>query len=78
MSKRDEIQPHDLILIKHELSEIDLVNKGFSQEDAHTISNKLYNYAEACDAFYISLKGTGANTSINAGGIRRPLDKHTH
>ena len=78
MSKHDEIEPHDILLIKHELSKIDLVNKGFTQEDAHNISNKLYNYADACDVFYDSLNMNPHATTINAGAIRRILDRHTH
>lgn len=42
------IQKHDIILIKHEAMEYDLMNnKGMSYEEAHAIANKSYNYQKA-------------------------------
>lgn len=45
------IQEHDITLIKHELLESDLMNCGFSQEDAHIEASKKYNYKKECDEF---------------------------
>ena len=73
-----EIQPHDIILIKHELMEMELVGKGYSQEDAHLITNKLYNYTEDSDTYYYELSVKSGKHSINSGGIRRKLDNTTH
>lgn len=73
-----EIQPHDIVLIKHELMEMELVGKGYSQEDAHDMTNKLYNYAEASDAYYYELSIKSGNGSINSGAICRKLDNTTH
>ncbi|MBQ9119248.1 MAG: hypothetical protein IJY09_04205 [Lachnospiraceae bacterium] len=73
-----EIQPHDIVLIKHELMEMELVAKGYSQEDAHIITNKLYNYTEDSDAYYYELSIKSGKDSINSGAIRRRLDNTTH
>lgn len=73
-----EIQPHDIVLIRHELMEMELVGKGYSQEDAHDMTNKLYNYGEASDAYYYELSIKSGNGSINSGAICRKLDNTTH
>lgn len=73
-----EIQPHDIVLIKHELMEMELVAKGYSQEDAHNMTNKLYNYTEDSDAYYYELSIKIGNSSLNSGAIRRKLDNTTH
>lgn len=49
---RKNIKPHDILLLKHELNEINLVSQGYSQNDAHDMTNKLYNYAEASSEYY--------------------------
>ena len=41
------IQPHDIILLEHELLEIDYMEKGLSQSEAHELTNQKYNYQEA-------------------------------
>lgn len=50
------IQPHDITLLNHELSEMELVKEGYSQLDAHTITSKTYNYSRECDEFYGKLQ----------------------
>jgi hypothetical protein len=42
-----DIQPHDIILLEHELLEIDYMEKGLSQSDAHELTNQKYNYQKA-------------------------------
>lgn len=80
------IQPHDILLIEHELYEMELVSKGHSQSDAHDITNKLYNYTLASRKYYNTLAGkkdeeivTSNNTTIS-GGITKEsrLDYRTH
>ena len=39
----------DMILLKHEYAELRLMEKGFSQNDAHIRASKRYNYADYCD-----------------------------
>ena len=41
------IQPHDHILLKHEYAEQAYMSKGYSQQQAHDMANKKYNYAES-------------------------------
>lgn len=43
-----DIQEHDLILVRHEAMEYDLMNSGgLSYKEAHETVNELYNYQEA-------------------------------
>lgn len=42
------IQKHDLILLNHEYYEMKLVKKGYSQNEAHIIASKKYNFNEEC------------------------------
>lgn len=44
-----KIEPHDIILLRHELMEIDLMNNGISQQDAHNLTNTKFNYRKALD-----------------------------
>lgn len=45
-----DIQEHDLLLIKHEALEYDLMNKeGLSYTEAHAIANKSFNYQYALE-----------------------------
>lgn len=45
-----DIQAHDLLLIRHEALEHDLMNKnGLSYEKAHKIANESFNYQSALD-----------------------------
>ena len=73
-----DIQSHDIILIKHELTEMELVGKGYSQEDAHRMTNVLYNYTEASDEYYYRLSIKSGKEQMNSGAIRRKLDNTTH
>lgn len=45
------IQPHDLLLLEHEMYELILVEDGFSQIDAHNLTNQIYNYKKGCDEY---------------------------
>ena len=50
------IQPHDLTMMEHELMELTLVNQGFSQNDAHNITSKQYNYRKESEEYYGKIK----------------------
>lgn len=50
------IQPHDRLLLSHELLEMDYVNRGFSQREAHDKTNEVYNYTLESDQFYKTLR----------------------
>ncbi len=43
------IQEHDIILIQHELKEIEFMKKGLPQRKAHEMADQYFNYAKACD-----------------------------
>ena len=43
--------PHDILLIEHEVMEMSLIKGGLSQQEAHNMTNKKYNYREAVDRF---------------------------
>lgn len=45
------IQPHDLLLLEHEMYELILVNDGMAQLKAHNLTNKIYNYKKGCDEY---------------------------
>lgn len=46
------IQHHDMLLLKHELLEIQYIIDGCSQEDAHSKASKEYDYGAAAKKFY--------------------------
>lgn len=50
------VQPHDKLLIPHELMEMELVTKGISQEKAHEKTCEKYNYPRATSEFYGKLQ----------------------
>ena len=50
------IQPHDITLIKHEMMELKLVKQGYTQDEAHDITSRQYNYRKESDEFYAEIK----------------------
>ena len=52
---KKNIQPHDIILLKHELKEMSLVAQGVPQEDAHKIATDEYDYCTGYEEYYKSL-----------------------
>ena len=50
------IKPHDLTLLKHEEKERDLIKQGYTQDEAHRLTSKIYNYSKEADLYYGSLK----------------------
>ena len=51
-----EVQPHDLLLIPHELMEMELISVGFNQFKAHEETSMVYNYPKEAARFYATLK----------------------
>lgn len=49
------IKTHDLLLLQHELQELQLVSSGIPQNEAHTLTNRIYNYQKASDEYYTAL-----------------------
>lgn len=48
------IQPHDVLLLQHELYEISLLinNPNYSQSTAHSLATKKYDYQTASNDYY--------------------------
>ena len=53
---KNDIQPHDLLMIEHELYESALVSQGYDQDTAHRIASKKYDYTTASENYYKSLR----------------------
>lgn len=53
----DRILAHDILMLQHELYEIQLLlaNNGMSQQEAHTLAAKKYNYSAASRKYYRDL-----------------------
>lgn len=67
---KEHIQEHDIVLLKHELNEIKLVAQGFSQKEAHDITNNSgLNYQQMCDEYYHILEQKQTHKDINAGAV---------
>ena len=49
-------EPHDLTLIKHELMESKLMEKGLTQDEAHILTSKKYNYNKEAREYYAEIK----------------------
>lgn len=49
---KSRIQPHDIILLQHEIMEMELVCGGLSQNEAHERTSKIYNYTKASGEYY--------------------------
>lgn len=55
---QEYVQPHDKLLIPHELMEMSLVTKGINQADAHKQTCLKYDYPNATNEFYDTLRNT--------------------
>lgn len=49
-------EKHDIILIRHEIMEKQLMSEGYSQEEAHILTSKKYNYGKEAKKFYDKIK----------------------
>lgn len=49
-------EPHDITLLHHERMERELMQQGMSQEEAHIITTKKYNYGKEAAEFYDKIK----------------------
>ena len=45
-------EAHDLTLLHHEVMERDLVKRGYTQDEAHILTSKKYNYKKEAEKFY--------------------------
>lgn len=53
---QDEMEQHDLTLINHEIMERRLIAKGLTQDEAHKIASKKYNYRKESSEYYAKIK----------------------
>ena len=49
-------EPHDLTLLRHELFEMNLMEEGMNQDEAHKIASSKYNYTKESKEFYDKIK----------------------
>lgn len=49
-------EPHDLVMLQHEILEKELMDRGMTQHAAHIEASKKYNYAKESDDYYATLK----------------------
>lgn len=68
---KKNIKPHDITLINHELTEMTLVAKGLSQEDAHRQASAKYNYSLEKNEYYakLGIEQGSKNIERTSGGI---------
>lgn len=55
---------HDLVLLLHEKSEMNIINLGFDQGIVHGMTNKKYNYHALSKEFYKKLDQGKSVTEI--------------
>lgn len=48
-----DYKPHDITLLRHELMELDLVNNGMAQDNAHILAQKKYNYNKEVEDYHV-------------------------
>lgn len=52
----NKAEPHDLVLIKHEIMERELMGQGMTQDEAHRLTSQTYDYGEEAKKFYAKIK----------------------
>lgn len=48
----EKIQKHDFTLLDHEIMEKNLMDMGYSQDEAHRMTSQKYNYAKEAIEYY--------------------------
>jgi len=74
----DNIKPHDITLLNHELMEMRLVSDGSTQDEAHTITSRKYDYARESAAYYLSIQKEVAHEEGQISGAITYLSGNTH
>ena len=49
------IQKHDMTLLHHEIMERELMRQGYSQYEAHKITEQKFNYGKECKEYYAEI-----------------------
>lgn len=55
LAEGKNIQLHDMTLIKHEMYERELMKTGLTQDEAHKLTSKKYNYDKEVDKYYAKI-----------------------
>ena len=50
------IQPHDLTLLHHEIMENELMDQGYTQDEAHRITSRRYNYTQEAHEYHDKIR----------------------
>ena len=74
----ENIKPHDITLLNHELMEMRLVNDGSTQDEAHTITSRKYDYAKESAAYYTSIRKKMTHEEGQVSGAITNLSGATH
>ena len=51
----ENIQKHDITLLNHEMMERKLMKQGYSQQEAHKITENTHNYGKECKEYYAEI-----------------------
>lgn len=90
--ERGNPEPHDYLLLQHELHEIGLVRDGIPQDRAHDMTNEVFNYQAACNRFYeqrqkdleekqrkhLENNNSKETKTINAGAVIKQIPKENN
>ena len=74
----DKIKPHDITLLNHELMEMRLVSDGSTQDEAHTITSRKYDYAQESADYYLSIQKQVKHEEGQISGAITFLSGNTH
>ena len=74
----ENIKPHDITLLNHELMEMRLVNDGSSQEEAHAITSRRYDYAKQSAEYYQGIRQMIHHGDGQISGAISALNGNTH
>lgn len=74
----ENIKPHDITLLHHELMELKLVSEGVPQDEAHIITSRKYNYSQESFDYYQSLQITVDHDEGTISGAITMLQGNTH
>ena len=72
-----EIKPHDITLLNHELMEMRLISDGSTQEEAHTITSRKYDYAKESAEYYFDMQKKVYHEEGQVSGAISALDGNT-
>lgn len=62
----DNIKPHDITLLKHEFYEMQLIQMGYEQQEAHNLTEaKGYDYQTESSNYYKALEEKDKNSYFN-------------